>query len=221
MTERPSRSVVSSQAEVHRDLEGRVAKHLSHVWHRPIAEHTRAAFEAVRDRVEAHPGALILDSGCGTGASSRALAAAQPDALVLGVDKSAARLARSAVAETPDNLLLVQADLQDFWRLAALAGWRPRRHLLLYPNPWPKPGHLGRRWHGHPVFPTLLALGGEIELRSNWRLYVDEFALALRIGGRESRIDRVPPESAVTPFEIKYLRSGQRCFRLLSPVPAS
>ena len=51
--------------------------------------------------------------------------------------------------------------------------------LFLYPNPWPKKKHLGRRWHGAPVFPALVKLGGELEMRSNWQTYLDEFALAL------------------------------------------
>ena len=49
------------------------------------------------------------------------------------------------------------------------------RHYVLYPNPWPKIGHLARRWHGHAVFPDLLALGGVFECRSNWRIYIEKW----------------------------------------------
>ena len=72
----------------------------------------------------------------------------------------------------PRNLILMRADLNDFYRLAADAGWRLARHFILYPNPWPKSVHLKRRWHGAPVFPYMLRLGGVMELRSNWKLYL-------------------------------------------------
>jgi tRNA (guanine-N7-)-methyltransferase len=105
---------------------------------------------------------LILDSCCGVGESSRLLARAFPNHYVIGVDQSASRLARGGgrAAECPANLDLVRADVVDYWRLLHEAGVRLDRHYLLYPNPWPKIGHLSRRWHGHPVFPTLLELGG-------------------------------------------------------------
>ncbi len=37
----------------------------------------------------------------------------------------------------------------------------------------------------HPIFPTLLALGNTIELRTNWEIYAREFAEAARIGIEE------------------------------------
>jgi hypothetical protein len=50
-------------------------------------------------------------------------------------------------------MVFVRADLVDYWRLLAEAGIGLARHYILYPNPWPKIGHLARRWHAHPVFP--------------------------------------------------------------------
>jgi tRNA G46 methylase TrmB len=65
------------------------------------------------------------------------------------------------------------------------------------------------------VFPTLLALGGQIELRSNWRVYVEEFALAL---ARHGWLFDVAPVTGsgdpVTPFERKYRDSGHPLWRL-------
>ena len=125
----------------------------------------------------------MLDSGCGTGASTRALARAHPDCLVIGVDKSVARLGRTGASAFPHregNAVWLRAELSSFWRLALQAGWALERHYLLYPNPWPKPGQLQRRWHGHPVFPELLRLGGRLELRCNWEIYALEFAAAHR-----------------------------------------
>jgi len=115
----------------------------------------------------------------------------------------------------PDNALLIRADLADFWRLARQAGWRLDAHFLLYPNPWPKPGHLQRRWHAHPVFPDLLRLGGRLELRSNFRLYLDEFQTALRlVGVQVGEVVSFRPEFPISPFEAKYSASGHELFRL-------
>ena len=227
----PSRRVVSSQSDPHRDLARRVERALSHPLRKPVADHTRSAFSCANAwRLQRPDAALILDAGCGVGLSTRRLAQRFPDSLVIGVDRSADRLSREH-GKLPENALLVRADLVDFWRLALAEGWQPQRHYLLYPNPYPKPGHLKMRWQGHPVFPAILALGGRLELRSNWRLYVEEFALALRQATQlEASVERYQPASAcpddvgsdstcLSPFEEKYHRSGQPLWRLVTELP--
>lgn len=218
-----SREVQSSQHGVHPRLMETVHKHLAGNWRRPYASHSLQAFETLEPWLAglgARP--LLLDSGCGTGASTLALARQYPDCAVLGIDQSQSRLARSAAAVEPSqhNLRLLRADLQDLWRLLHDAGVRPVRHLIWYPNPWPKPEHLGRRWHGHAVFPSLLALGGNLELRSNWRLYLDEFACALECAGTASVIEAVAANAEpVSPFERKYRDSGQSLWLLRADLP--
>ncbi len=197
---------------MHPRLDEIVRRHLATAWRQPVHEYSRRAFDQIRCRVERFP-ELILDSGCGTGHSSVRLAEWFPNALVLGVDQSAWRLARAPVLS--DNALLVRADLADFWRLALAAGWRPHRHFLLYPNPWPKAAHFQRRWHGHPVFPDLLALGGRLELRTNFGLYAEEFERALGIAGADQvNMVSFSPDQALSPFETKYLASGHTLYRL-------
>jgi tRNA (guanine-N7-)-methyltransferase len=205
----------SSQAATHPQLERVVRRHLKHPWQQPIRAHTRAAFATVAAQIDlARP--LVLDSGCGTGHSTAFLASLHPDAVVIGIDKSVHRLARCP--ELPDNAVLLRADLADFWRLARAAGWRLDRHYLFYPNPWPKPGQLMRRWHAHPAFPDLLALGGQLEVRSNFELYVREFEQALRIAGIDTIevVSLVPDQitTPVSPFERKYATSGHPLYRL-------
>ena len=213
-----SRVPVSSQTGPHPGLADKVDRHLGRHWRAPVAEHNRAAFEcAARWRREAgleRP--LILDSGCGTALSSVRLAEAQPGALVIGLDQSRARVSRASHRfRLPGNLLLLRAECADFWRLARACGWSLDQHHLLYPNPWPKPAHLGRRWHGHPVFPDLLALGGWLDVRSNWRLYLEEMALALeRAGYRSTEPEPFTPEDPDTDFERKYHQSGHSLYRL-------
>lgn len=213
-----SRIPVSSQTGPHPALADKLDRHLERPWRAPVAAHNRAAFErAERWRLEAGPErVLILDSGCGTALSSVQLAEANPDALVMGLDQSRTRLTRAGNRfRLPANLLLLRAECADFWRLARVRDWPVERHYLLYPNPWPKPAHLGRRWHGHPVFPDLLALGGLLEVRSNWRLYLEEMALALERAGRQpAGPESFSPDGLQTDFERKYHYSGHPLYRL-------
>ena len=136
---------------------------------------------------------------------------------MIGVDQSASRLARNIDGKAdglPENLDLVRADLVDYWRLLGDAGVRLDRHYLLYPNPWPKIGHLSRRWHGHPVFPAMLELGGVLECRSNWRIYIEEFCFAIGwMTDSQPSCEAFLPETLLTPFERKYLDSGHALWR--------
>lgn len=220
-----SRIPVSAQQGAHEALAARLARHLSEPFRKPCAPYNREAFE--RSLVGWDGRApLILDAGCGVGHSTIELARRHPDHYVIGVDQSAERLARRKPypdALLPSNLVFVRADLVDYWRLLFDAGARLARHYVLYPNPWPKIGHLGRRWHAHPVFPWLLALGGELECRSNWRVYTDEFALAVGWAlGRPVRVEPWIATSPLTPFERKYRDSGQPLYRVaISGAPAA
>lgn len=216
-----SRIPTSAQTGIHDQLAALLDRHAGAPFRKPYAEYNRAAFAASMERrARLAPAApLILDSCCGVGESSIALARAFPSHYVIGVDQSESRLARKIDGKAgddalPANLDLVRADLVDYWRLLRDAGIRLDRHYLLYPNPWPKIGHLSRRWHGHAVFPALLELGGVLECRSNWRIYVEEFCFAVeRLGGRPARCEEWTPDVALTPFERKYLDSGHPLFR--------
>lgn len=213
--QQPSRPVVSNQPGPHRDLARRVSRGLAQPLRKPVARHTQEAFELATKWYESQTGPLILDAGCGVGLSSRRLAEQFPGHAVIGIDRSEDRLTR-AHGKLPANARLVRADLVDFWRLAHQAGWAPERHYLLYPNPYPKASHLKMRWHGHSVFPTLLALGGLLEVRSNWSLYIEEFAMAVyQVTGQQADVcEWVPGGEYLTPFEAKYHQSGQTLWRL-------
>ncbi len=156
----------------------------------------------------------MLDAGCGTGASTRELARRFPEHVIVGIDKSAARLATAAESERPDNVILSRCDCIDFWQLAASENMRCEKQFLLYPNPWPKPEQVKRRWHAHPVFPAMLAISDALELRTNWRIYAEEFAMALNIAGIEAMSASVDGSDPLTPFERKYHASGHSLFRV-------
>ncbi|NOG31312.1 SAM-dependent methyltransferase [Halomonas sp. TBZ9] len=210
-----SRTVISNQTGPHEDVGRRVARALEHPLRKPLAAHNQRAFEQAAAWLQAQAAPLILDAGCGVGLSTRRLAQDFPDHAVIGVDRSADRLGREH-GVVPENACLIRADLVDFWRLALDAGWAPQRHYLLYPNPYPKAAHLKMRWQGHPVLPVMLALGGLLEVRSNWSIYVEEFAQAVaQVTGQTADICcHDPHNDYLTPFEAKYARSGQTLWRL-------
>ena len=217
---------------------------------------------AIRDgapgaNAETAPRAVILDSGCGTGESTIHIARRYPNIPVIGIDKSGMRLtkagnpAQTAGENVPPNAFWIRAELLDFWRLAlerVQAGeWTIPHHAVYYPNPWPKQSEATRRFHMHPIFPTLLSLGETIELRTNWEIYAREFAEAARIATKElygspalrfeddkveinkgdsrSRAgmtitcESFDPENPETAFERKYKDAGQKLWRVVVALP--
>jgi len=214
----PSRAVKSPQHGIHPRLAATVDAHMDCAWQAPLHPPSVAAFNALRAQIGDDTGRLVVDSGCGTGDSTRSIARAWPDSLVIGVDKSLSRLGRTGAARFPHregNAIWLRADLATFWRLVLRAGWQLRRHFLLYPNPWPKPGQLRRRWHAHPVFPDLMRLGGRLELRCNWEVYALEFAAAAnRVLGCDCRPQVLGDSAISSPFERKYRASGHTLYTL-------
>ena len=213
-----SRIPASAQADVHAQLLRRVERHLAEPFRKPYADYNRAAFAASLEAWD-REAPLILDAGCGVGHSTIQLARSFPDHWVVGVDQSEDRLLRRKPypdALLPTNMVFVRADLVDYWRLCCDAGLKLARHYILYPNPWPKIGHLARRWHAHPVFPFIVRLGGVLECRCNWKIYVDEFACALsRASGFDTVAEEFDAAVPLTPFERTYRDSGQTLYRVI------
>lgn len=221
MADSSVRAVTTNQTDIYKNLEQVVRKYAATRFLRPIADHTREAFESAKEFIRKFyasensatsvpasisasspsnaEGSLpasycvILDSGCGTGESTLHLARKFPGVPVIGIDKSTMRLNKAgnihqleaAGTDQPANAFWVRAELLDFWKLAleeVQAGrWQVLHHAVYYPNPWPKESEATRRFHLHPIFPTLMALGNVTELRTNWEIYAREFAEAARI----------------------------------------
>jgi tRNA G46 methylase TrmB len=242
-----ARAVTTNQTDIYDKLEEAVRKYASTEYLRPIADHTRAAFAETEKFIEGFykdagrdTHKVILDSGCGTGESTLNIAIAHPDIPVIGIDKSAARLTKGAGGNSarlngaaPRNAFLVRAELLDFWRLAlakvTAGAWNIPYHALYYPNPWPKQSEATRRFHLHPIFPTLLQLGDTIELRTNWEIYAREFAEAAHVLQEMPVSDCFPssrvamtirseafePERPITAFERKYNEARQQLWRVI------
>lgn len=213
------RPVKPAQQKIRDDLAQIVETQQNSRWQRPIAEHSEAAFAQVRQWVDASSKPLILDSCCGTGDSTRQLARTFPHAQVLGIDKSAHRLARHQRDATASYTIL-RADVNDFWRLALHAGWRPLRHYLFYPNPYPKASQVRKRWYASPALPVLLSLGGLLTVRSNWALYAEEFALALDSVGVAATWRQIQVATPVSAFEAKYQARGHALYEVVSDLRA-
>ena len=238
-----ARAVTTNQTDIYDKLEEVVRKYASTEYLRPIADHTRIAFAEAEKFIEGFYGdsgrdevagrtsratyKVILDSGCGTGESTLNIALAHPGIPVIGIDKSVARLTKNGAGlnkglngAAPQNAFLVRAELLDFWRLAlgkVKAGqWHIPYHALYYPNPWPKQSEATRRFHLHPIFPTLLQLGDAIELRTNWEIYAREFAEAARIATPDCSIshEAFDPKRPITAFERKYKEARQQLWRV-------
>jgi tRNA G46 methylase TrmB len=184
------------------------------------------------------PQTVILDSGCGTGESTIHIARRFPNIPVIGIDKSCDRLnkagnpVQTAGDAIPPNAFWIRAELLDFWRLALdrvnAHAWMIPYHAVYYPNPWPKQSEATRRFHMHPIFPTLLALGKVIELRTNWEIYAREFAEAARIvysiqipdqarndEGIKITCETFTPDTPETAFERKYKDAGQTLWKVV------
>ncbi|MCQ2097316.1 MAG: methyltransferase domain-containing protein [Fibrobacter sp.] len=155
--------------------------------------------------------------------------------------ENSAEPASSALGAPPANAFWVRAELLDFWKLAleeVQAGrWQVLHHAVYYPNPWPKESEATRRFHLHPIFPTLMALSSTTELRTNWEIYAREFAEAARIlqsetTGAEPNLNnadattrgKIKPAISCEPFaplhpetafERKYKEARQQLWRVL------
>lgn len=224
-----SKAIISNQEGVHEKLDEVVQRHLTHTSQKPYQAHTKEAFAKMDALVNAFlaanpEGEIILDACCGVGQSTRLLAKQNPQALVIGVDKSDHRINRNVEGFdvedgfSAENYQLVRADLNDFYRLVKIANWPVSKHYILYPNPWPKSKHLQRRWHGSAVFPQITSIGEQLILRSNWRIYLEEFQQAAKLVHLQGKITPLPNTDsslALTPFEAKYQASGQVCWQLV------
>ncbi|MCS7000829.1 MAG: SAM-dependent methyltransferase [Bacteroidota bacterium] len=190
-----------------------VERHRAAPYRLPISSTMQAVLDPLVERLvrEQQSGKrLLLDAGCGTAYSTCLLAEHHPDMLVVGIDRSLVRLRKAP--PLPANALICRARLEEFWLLAHQAGILFERTYLLYPNPYPKRWQLGRRWYGHPIFPTILATTRSLELRTNQQWYAHHFCIALAACSWHYRCMPHAGDQPLTPFERKYLARGELCW---------
>jgi tRNA (guanine-N7-)-methyltransferase len=210
------------QTSIHPKLDVIIERHMHQPFLAPIATHNHQAFLQLKNIIGRTPNKpIILDSGCGRAMSTQHLAKTYSDCWVIGADKSFDRLSHQHTLNphgvfTDDNMILIRIDLIALFQLIKQHQWQIHKHYLLYPNPWPKPKQLQRRFHAHPIFPTLLAISKHIELRSNWKIYLEEFrAGCLKCNRAAREVRAFSPKKAITAFEKKYLDHQQSIYQLL------
>eukprot|EP00798_Chlamydomonas_sp_ICE-L_P017543 gene17543-23864_t len=143
---------------------------------KPVASHTKEAFAAVLRQHSGgnggKVGGVILDSGCGTAGSSILLGSMYPHHVVIGVDRSLARLSRNVIFRAS--------------QAGSGAGSPKRRsssdiHGDTCSSSSSKTGGglasvNDDSESGSEAIARAFPLGGDIILRSNWQGYLQQFA---------------------------------------------
>ena len=181
----------------------------------PVSLNILEICQKIKKEQEKNDWSLLLDSGCGTGDSTINIAKSHPDYLVLGIDKSSKRLHQAQKKIKSENVRFITANLVEFWIGLKLVNASIAANFILYPNPWPKQKHLKKRWHAHPVMPLLPMISKYIELRTNWRIYAEEFCNSLtKLTGAVMTVEKINPNNPISAFEEKYFESNHDLFRL-------
>ncbi len=214
-----------------------------------MPHHTTDAFVSLLEHmnsVNPRPGnsmKMILDSGCGTGVSTRRIyEASSDDVFVVGVDRSESRLGRSynpvgsenvRIDNASPRLIYVRADLPAIWyliksyQIRSQGGIEVVKHCMFYPNPYPKTSRLKNRFYATGALRHMMEIGGPLEVRSNWRLYLEQMDYSWRLwyemdeqgtSGISSKIEEIDPiitdNVGISNFEQKYFDSGEPVYKL-------
>ncbi|MBT4793465.1 MAG: SAM-dependent methyltransferase [Halobacteriovoraceae bacterium] len=222
-----SRLLESNQEGIHPNLSKILATNKLKKFSKPFSSHSLSAMAEIESWIEKQGSEkeILLDLCCGVGESTFHLATEFPEKLVLGIDKSADRIQRnnSFKHNPPINMIILRADLIDISRLLANKKdcYNFSKQYMYYPNPYPKKSQIKKRWYAHSVFPYLLELNIELEVRSNWKGYLEELVIAAEFFGYQvsRKLEPFIPEKLITPFERKYFESGHILFEVaVSPL---
>lgn len=213
----------SNQLTTHKNLTPTVKKHINCAYKKPTALHNEKEFKKILSNIANSK--FIIDTGCGTGLSTEYLAELNPKYHILGLDKSTNRLSKAS--SSSKNLSFHRIDLIDFFLLADKNNLKSEITYFLYPNPWPKSEHLKRRWHAHPIFPKILNCSKQIVLRTDWKIYLDEFKDALKIHEYElqkseqlslnqSDLNNGSLDQGISRFEQKFIKQKRNLYELIA-----
>lgn len=155
----------------------------------------------------------LLDIGAGTGEATRHWATAHPDRDVVAVElhrPGLVRLISDLDRQGPANVRTLEADA-----LALLDAIEPGTFgdvRVLFPDPWPKRRHVGRRMVD-PAFvrrvADLLPPGGTLHVATDWPDYADQMRACLRTDARFSPAVEGRPDRPVTAYERRGLDAGR------------
>ena len=152
------------------------------------------------------------------------LAKENPGSVVVGIDKSVSRISRKNLFKENQlqNVKIVRGELLDLIYLIYQSKSANEINIqeiyIYYPNPYPKKIHVKRRFHGNPIVPFIFGLDVSIYMRSNWKLYLEEFLFVSKLYNRnnsENSLKKVDISIPITPFERKFIDSQQDIFELV------
>lgn len=161
---------------------------------------------------------LVLEIGCGTGTSTLAMAAEEPDIDVIAVEvyrRGLAQLLCAIDREAISNIRLIRGDgidvLEHLVRPGSLTGVR-----MFFPDPWPKSRHHKRRLFQPPTVALItgrLRPGGVLHVATDHRGYAEQIAV---VGNAEPGLRPARPgeplaiskERPTTKYESKARHAG-------------
>ena len=207
--------ILTNQTGPHPKLEQIPVGTSAYMTYYPVSLNVLEICQKIKKEQDKSDWGLLVDSGCGTGDSTINIAKSYPNYLVLGIDKSSKRLNQAQQKIKSENVRFITANLVEFWIGLKLVNASIAANFILYPNPWPKQKHLKKRWHAHPVMPLLPMISNYIELRTNWRIYAEEFCGRLtKLTGSVVTVEKINPNNPISAFEEKYFDSNHDLFRL-------
>jgi tRNA (guanine-N7-)-methyltransferase len=170
-------------------------------------------------RVFARKQPIEIDVGCGKGAFLFWAAQTQPQRNFVGVDRLLRRLRRvdgRAVRAGLQNVSLLR--IESTYLISKLVPDRSvSTYHVLFPDPWPKRRHRGRRLIGAPFLADVhrtLTDGGIVNCATDHEEYFEwiqrEFQ---KYGGFVKDEPRPLPEEARTDFERKFVAAGRTIHR--------
>ncbi len=172
----------------------------------PLGARLDAAFGRRTDR--------LLDVGVGNGEATLAWALAHPDRDVVAVELHRPSIAQTLTALDAvgcENVRVVEVDVR-----ALLAGAAPgavHDVRLLFPDPWPKRRHLGRRLVDERFVATVadvLPTGGTLHVATDWPDYARQVVRAVTVDGRFTVEGAAPrPARPVTTYEALGVAAGR------------
>lgn len=172
-------------------------------------------------------GPVLLDIGVGSGEATRRWALDRPEARVVAVElhrPGLAKLLTDLDAAGPANVRVAEADALGV--LDALEPATVAEVRVLFPDPWPKRRHLGRRMVDR-AFATavadVLSPDGRLHLATDWPDYAEHMRTMI---ATEPRLVPAPsaeqPARPTTTYEQRGRRAGRTItdltFRRITPV---
>jgi tRNA (guanine-N7-)-methyltransferase len=147
---------------------------------------------------------VVLEIGCGNGASTLAMAQNEPDIDVIAVEiyrRGLAQLLCAIEREQVDNIRLIRGNgidvLERLIAPGSLTGVR-----VFFPDPWPKARHHKRRLLQSGTVDLIadrLLPGGVLHAATDHAGYAEHIA---GVGDEESRLVRVDPSTESLPISV-------------------